>query len=64
MKRTIFVTVVIMFSLVSFCYALETDTHEVINEYIARNTLNGFSLDSYLKDQLGIRDGIEESFDS
>jgi len=64
MKKTLLVTFAILFSLVSFCNALETDTHEVINEYIARNELNGFSLDSYLKDQLNIDEGIEESFDS
>jgi hypothetical protein len=48
-----------------FClhsYALEKESHKAINEYIARNTLNGFSLDSYLKDQLGIQEGIEETF--
>ncbi|OGP11990.1 MAG: hypothetical protein A3G39_07010 [Deltaproteobacteria bacterium RIFCSPLOWO2_12_FULL_43_16] len=44
--------------------ALETDTHKAINKYIARNTLNGFSLDSYLKNQLGFANGIEEEFKS
>ena len=63
MKKTLLVTFAILFSLVSFCHALETDTHEVINEYIARNTLNGFSLDLYLKDQLNIDEGIEELFE-
>ncbi len=64
MKKTLLLTLAILFSLASFCYALETDTHEDINEYIARNTINGFSLDSYLKDQLAIQGGIEESYDS
>jgi hypothetical protein len=48
-----------------FCahsYALETESHMMINEYIARNTLNDFSLNSYLKDQLGFQEGIEETF--
>ncbi len=64
MKKTLLVTFVILFSLVSLSYALETDTHEVINEYIAINTLNGFSLDSYLKDNLEFQKGRNEIFNS
>lgn len=48
-------------------YALEKETHRKINEYIANSThaeINGFSLDSYLRDQLGMDGGIEESFRS
>jgi hypothetical protein len=41
-------------------YALEVDTHQAINKYIALGTINGFSLDSYLKNQLGFRNGVEE----
>lgn len=54
------------FCLLSFSlsFALETDTHEKINEFIATNNLNGFSLDSYLKNQLGFADGIKEEFKS
>ena len=48
----------------SLSFALETDTHEKINEFIAINTLNGFSLDSYLKNQLGFANGIKEDFKS
>ena len=64
MKKTLLVTLAILFSLASFCYALETDTHEYINEYIARNTINGFSLDSYLRNQLNIEEGIKDIFNS
>jgi len=47
----------------STCYALETDTHRDMNRYIARKPLNGFSLDTYLKN-LGIQNGINEVFNS
>ena len=45
-------------------FALNPDTHKNINEFIGLNTLNEFSLDSYLKDQLGLSDGKEEKFNS
>jgi hypothetical protein len=41
-------------------HALEVDTHKAINEYIAIGIINGFSLDSYLKNQLGFQNGVEE----
>jgi len=44
--------------------ALEKPTHETINKFIAGNTLNGFSLDSYLINQLGFLEGIDEEFRS
>jgi hypothetical protein len=60
---------IIIFLLFAFCllnfsllFALETDTHENINEFIVRNTLNGFSLDDYLRDQLGFSEGYDEKF--
>lgn len=54
------------FCLLSFTlsFALETDTHELINKHIVENNLYGFSLDSYLKNQLGIQNGIKEEFKS
>lgn len=64
MRKIAILIAVTVFSFVSICYGLETDTHEAINEHIARNTFNGFSLGTYLKDQLGIQDGIEEEFAS
>ena len=47
--------VVLLFS--SSIYALETDTHMGINEYIARNTLNSF-FDSYLKNKMVMQNGV------
>ena len=64
MNKRIFVIFAMIFSFVPFSHALETDTHEEINEYIAMNTLNGFSLDSYIKDRLDFKGGIEEDFSS
>lgn len=43
-------------------YALEVETHKAINKYIAQNTLNSFSLDSYLKNNLGLTNGKDEEF--
>ena len=63
-RKLLLMASIIIFSLASFCYALETDTHEIINENIDRNSFNGFSLDTYLKEQLKIESGVEESFNS
>ena len=53
-----------VFSLLTprFSLALETDTHEKINEFIVTNTLNEFSLDDYLRKQLGFPKGYDEKF--
>ncbi len=54
------------FSLILLCfdfspnYALEVDTHYAINEYISNGTVNGFSLNKYLKEQLGLKEGTQE----
>ena len=60
----ILLTLAIAFNLASVCYALETKTHQAINEYIARGTFNGFSLKSYLQAQLGIQEGVAASIQS
>ncbi len=62
-KVTVLVTLIIL-SQFSFSYALNTETHKAINEYIANNSLNSFSLDSYLKSQLGLQSGLDEKFNS
>jgi hypothetical protein len=49
---------------VSQTMALETDTHRAINQYIVQNNLGGFSLDSYLKNQLGMTDGKDTYFNN
>ncbi|MBI5674554.1 MAG: hypothetical protein HZC48_01835 [Nitrospirae bacterium] len=64
MMKKLLLIIVIIYSGASFCYALETDTHENFNEYIARNTLNSFSLDAYVKERLGVQGGIEEKFNA
>ncbi len=47
-------------------YALEVETHSAINNYIAdeNSIINGFSLDKYLKDNLGLKDGVKTTFNS
>ena len=42
--------------------ALEKQTHKAINEHIARHTILGFSLDAYVKNQLGFLKGVNEIF--
>jgi len=44
-------------------YAFEGKTHSDINKYIAENTLDGFSLNTYLIDELGIQGGAQISFE-
>ena len=41
-------------------FALKQDTHKDINEFIGENTFDGFSLDLYLKYQLGFPEGKDE----
>ncbi len=58
------ITIALLLILLNFSkgYPLETDTHELINERIAKGTMGGFSLDMYLKNQLGLTKGKEEVF--
>ncbi|MDA8240450.1 MAG: hypothetical protein M0Z67_08790 [Nitrospiraceae bacterium] len=51
-------------SIASYSYALEVGTHKAINEYVAQHTVNGFSLDAYLKNQCGIPGGIYEELNA
>lgn len=60
----IFITQIIICTFFAHSYALNPHTHEDLNRYIANNTIDGFSLDSYLKDQLGFPNGKDESFNS
>ncbi len=52
-------TQLIGFAFIVRSYALDTITHRQINEYLVTRTMDGFSLDSYLKDELGIQQGVE-----
>jgi hypothetical protein len=60
--RRIFFSLILLFIIPMPNYALETDTHQTINKYIALGTINGFSLDSYLKNQLQFQHGVNEEF--
>jgi len=50
--------------MVSTIHALEVETHKTINTFIAQNSLNGFSFDTYLRNQLEFENGIKEKFNS
>lgn len=67
----VIITVVIMFYFVPWIMALEVETHSAINKYIAQSTFSipngtptGFTLDDYLKKQLGMNDGKDTFFNS
>lgn len=45
---------------ISFAY--EVKTHSAINQYIAQNNIDGFSLNDYLKKQLGMQEGTNTYF--
>ena len=55
------ITVFFIFSIQNL-FALETETHEEINEFIGTNLVNGFLLNNYLSDELGFQDGVGETF--
>lgn len=55
----IFIVSIIIFIFSLNSYALEKKSHTAINEYIAENTINSFSFDQYLRDQLGFKEGID-----
>ena len=61
-RKAMFLTILFYLSGCSCLLALETDTHEIINEFIAQKEMKGFSLDTYLKAQLGFPKGIHEEF--
>ncbi len=63
-RKILLTTIVLSIYISSFSYALDISTHRAINAYIAQNTLNSFSLDLYLKNQLGMQSGIKESLKS
>jgi hypothetical protein len=53
-------TFLIIVSWSSQSLSLQEQTHQAINEHIARNTISGFSLNDYLKNNLGFKEGVEE----
>ncbi|MDT8304087.1 MAG: hypothetical protein RQ760_21575, partial [Sedimentisphaerales bacterium] len=60
-RNAVLLSSLITLLICKFSYALSVGTHQEINEHIARNNLNGFSLTSYLKKNLGI-ESITASF--
>jgi len=63
MKKIILLTFSILISLATLCHALHPETHELINEYVAKNSMNGFELHPYLQEQLDIKQGVEQEFE-
>jgi len=59
-KKIFFLTLLIIFVWFSQGISLEKPTHEVINQNIAQRTINGFSLDNYLRKTLGFSSGVAE----
>jgi hypothetical protein len=44
--------------------ALNMGTHEFLNQYIAQNSLGGFSLDNCLRDRFGFGDGVKQQLNN
>ena len=65
-RKIFFVSVIIVSAIIltypNMSSALETKTHETINIYIAQNSIKDFSLNDYLKLQLGIQSGTDTVF--
>ena len=59
-KRFIFIILIFFLTWSSQSYALKEDTHKAINEYIATHAINGFFLETYLKNTLGYQNGFNE----
>lgn len=58
--KTFVLTLIICVLLHSNAFALSENTHPYLNEKIARGTYNEFSLDTYLKSNLGYADGVND----
>jgi len=54
-------SILIILSWSSQTFSLEEKTHRAINEYIAQNPINGFSLSDYLVNNLGLKEGAKET---
>lgn len=60
-KLSIIILLIVLLLNISLAYSLEVSTHEAINKRIAEGSFNGFSLDTYLKNNLGFTEGKKES---
>jgi hypothetical protein len=56
----IFVLFIYLIVYVSWVHALQPYTHSDINENVAQRTINGFSLNDYLTNNLELIEGIDE----
>ena len=64
MKKSVLLSVIILSLTSNSVLALDTATHEYLNNNIATMTLNGFSFDTYLKTTLGMPDGVSNVLSS
>lgn len=64
MKKLIFLSTIVYLTSVTLSFGLDTETHQYLNEDISKKTMNGFSLDGYLINQLGIVKGRNELLSS
>ena len=53
-------TILVLFVCVSNGFPYMKETHEAFNEKAAKTTINGFSLNDYLLNQLGFASGFNE----
>jgi hypothetical protein len=60
MKRMLPIIIMIILSHCFVAYGLDKPTHYALNEDIAKRTIKGFSLDDYIRNQLGFPNGINE----
>ena len=63
LRTTIIKIFIIVLLIQGTAFALDLSTHRAINLHIANSTMNGFSLDQYLKSNLDFSQGIGEKFD-
>ena len=63
-KLFILVIPVLVMYFTTQAQGLETPTHRAINELVAKNNFNGFSLGDYLKHQLDMQNGINTYFNN
>jgi hypothetical protein len=63
-KLIILIISIVLFSLCENLFALDMDTHRLINLSVANSTMNGYSLDQYLRNQLSFKQGVGEIFNS
>lgn len=62
MTTRLFIAAAILLICTNICVAYSENTHPVINEQIAKNTIGSFSLDSYLKNSLSLQNGIQTTY--